>query len=130
MPQMPKSVKRSLILKESAVHYYCCKNKVRCASVLSLWQVESLVLVPGRGQEHPLAALTVAETVYLLNPQDEEPRTLHSVYGHPVTCLDASNSHVALGVKRTGWAMHDGGNKVSSVSLHISCKIFNIKLQS
>lgn len=39
-------------------------------------------------------------------------RTLHSVYGHPVTCLDASDSQVAFGVKRSGWAMHDGGNKV------------------
>lgn len=80
--------------------------------------MESFVLVPGRGQQCPLAALRVEETVYLLNPQEEEPQTLHSVYGHPVTCLDASSSHVALGVKHTGWAMHDGGNKVSSICLH------------
>ncbi|XP_070821579.1 F-box/WD repeat-containing protein 8 [Chaetodon trifascialis] len=79
--------------------------------------VESLVLVPGRGQQCPLAALTAGETVYLLDPREEEPRTLHSVYGHPVTCLDASDSHVALGVKRTGWAMHDGGNKIHVYSL-------------
>ncbi|KAM4616093.1 F-box/WD repeat-containing protein 8 isoform 1-T1 [Polymixia lowei] len=74
--------------------------------------VESLVLVPGRGQERPLAVAASGESVYLLDPREEEPRTLHSVYGHPVTCLDASNSHAALGVKSSGWAMHDGGNKI------------------
>lgn len=94
---------------------------VKCASLSSVWQVESLVLVPGRGQQCPLAALAAGEAVYLLDPREEEPQTLHSVYGHPVTCLDASDSHVALGVKRTGWAMHDGGNKVSSVSLRSFC---------
>ncbi|KAK5870792.1 hypothetical protein PBY51_003708 [Eleginops maclovinus] len=79
--------------------------------------VESLVLVPGRGQLCPLAALSAGDAVYLLDPREEEPRTLHSVYGHPVTCLDASDSHVVLGVKRTGWAMHDGGNKIHVYSL-------------
>ncbi|XP_022608479.1 F-box/WD repeat-containing protein 8 isoform X2 [Seriola dumerili] len=79
--------------------------------------VESLVLVPGRGQQGPLAALAAGEAVLLLDPRDDEPRTLHSVYGHPVTCLDASDSNVALGVKRTGWAMHDGGNKIHVYSL-------------
>ncbi|XP_044051438.1 F-box/WD repeat-containing protein 8 isoform X2 [Siniperca chuatsi] len=79
--------------------------------------VESLVLVPGRGQQGPLAALAAGEAVYLLDPREEEPQTLHSVYGHPVTCLDASDSHVALGVKRTGWGMHDGGNKIHIYSL-------------
>ncbi|TDH13074.1 hypothetical protein EPR50_G00054100 [Perca flavescens] len=79
--------------------------------------VESLVLVPGRGQQCPLAALVAEEAVYLLDPREEQPRTLHSVYGHPVTCLDASDSHVALGVKRTGWAMYDGGNKIHVYSL-------------
>ncbi|XP_029366423.1 F-box/WD repeat-containing protein 8 [Echeneis naucrates] len=79
--------------------------------------VASLVLVPGRGQLGPLAAMAAGEDVLLLDPQDDEPRTLHSVYGHPVTCLDASISHVALGVKRTGWAMNDGGNKIHVYSL-------------
>ncbi|XP_074495101.1 F-box/WD repeat-containing protein 8 isoform X2 [Sebastes fasciatus] len=79
--------------------------------------IESLVVVPGRGQLWPLAALTAGEAVYLLDPREEEPRTLHSVYGHPLTCLDASDSHVAFGVKRTGWAMHDGGNKIHVYSL-------------
>lgn len=76
-----------------------------------------MVLVPNRGQHCPLAALTTGDTVYLLDPRDEEPQILHSVYGHPVTCLDASDSHVAIGVKRTGWAMHEGGNKVGYLSL-------------
>ncbi|XP_010774546.1 F-box/WD repeat-containing protein 8 [Notothenia coriiceps] len=79
--------------------------------------VESLVLVPGRGQQGPLAALSAGDAVYLLDPREEEPRSLHSVYGHPITCLDASDSQVALGVKRTGWAMHDGGNKIHVYSL-------------
>uniref|UniRef100_A0A672YHN7 F-box domain-containing protein n=1 Tax=Sphaeramia orbicularis TaxID=375764 RepID=A0A672YHN7_9TELE len=79
--------------------------------------VNSLVLVPGRGQQQPLAVVAAAETVYLLDPRAEEPQTLHSVYGHPVTCVDASQSQVALGVKSTGWAMHDGGNKIHVYSL-------------
>uniref|UniRef100_A0A3P8SR87 F-box/WD repeat-containing protein 8 n=1 Tax=Amphiprion percula TaxID=161767 RepID=A0A3P8SR87_AMPPE len=82
--------------------------------------VDSVILVPGRGQQCPLAALTAGEAVYLLDPREEEPRTLHSVYGHPVTCLDASYSQVAFGVKRTGWAMHDGGNKIHVYSLETS----------
>ncbi|MED6241718.1 hypothetical protein ATANTOWER_025046 [Ataeniobius toweri] len=74
--------------------------------------VESLTLVPNRTDQSPLVVLAAGEDIYLLNPQEEEqPRTLHSVYGHPVTCLDASNTLSAFGVKRTGWAMHDGGNK-------------------
>ncbi|XP_074525702.1 F-box/WD repeat-containing protein 8 [Halichoeres trimaculatus] len=79
--------------------------------------VEGLVLVPGRGQQRPLAVLSAGETVYLLDPWEEEPQMLHSVYGHPVTCLDASDSQVAFGVKRSGWAMHDGGNKIHVYSL-------------
>nr|XP_019954617.1 PREDICTED: F-box/WD repeat-containing protein 8 [Paralichthys olivaceus] len=79
--------------------------------------VDSLVMVPGRVQQSPLAALAAGDSVHLLDPRADEPRTLHSVYGHPVTCLDASDSHVALGVKRSGWAMHDGGNKIHIYSL-------------
>ncbi|KAM9857737.1 F-box/WD repeat-containing protein 8 [Aulostomus maculatus] len=79
--------------------------------------VESLVLVPGRVERCPLAAMTAGEAVYLLDPLEEQPRILHAVYGHPVTCLEASESHVAFGVKRTGWAMHDGGNKIHVYSL-------------
>lgn len=78
-------------------------------------QVESLVFVASRGQQHPLAALSAGEAVYLLDPREEEqPRVLHQVYGHPVTSLDASDSQVAFGVKRTDWGMLDGGNKVGS----------------
>ncbi|XP_037338647.2 F-box/WD repeat-containing protein 8 isoform X2 [Pungitius pungitius] len=80
--------------------------------------VESLVLVPGRGQVGPLAALSAGDAVHLLDPRwGGGPRTLHSVYGHPVTCLDASASQVAFGVKRAGWAAHDGGNKIHVCSL-------------
>ncbi|XP_067377117.1 F-box/WD repeat-containing protein 8 isoform X2 [Channa argus] len=79
--------------------------------------VESLVLAPGRRRQCPLVALAAGETVYLLDPREDEPRPLHSVYGHPVTCLDASDSDVAFGVKRAGWAMHDGGNKIHVYSL-------------
>lgn len=75
--------------------------------------------MPGRRQQCLLAALAAGEAVYLLDPREDEPRTLHSVYGHPVTCLDTSDSDVAFGVKRSGWAMHDGGNKVGS--LHTFC---------
>lgn len=97
--------------------YYYYLSKVKQASIFSVLQVESLVLVPGRKQQCPLATLAAGEAVYLLDPLEEEPRMLHSVYDHPVTCLDASDANVAFGVKRTGWAMHDGGNKVGSVSL-------------
>ncbi|XP_041856579.1 F-box/WD repeat-containing protein 8 isoform X2 [Melanotaenia boesemani] len=82
--------------------------------------VESLILVPGMADQCPLAALAAGDAVYLLNPREEEPQTLHSVYGHPVTCLDASDSLVGFGVKRTGWAMHDGGNKIHVYSLETS----------
>lgn len=76
-----------------------------------LWvQVESLLLVPKR-REVPLAVAAAGESVYLLGPE-REPSLLHSVYGHPITCLDVTPSHVALGVKRHGWAVSDGGNKV------------------
>ncbi|XP_061750255.1 F-box/WD repeat-containing protein 8 [Nerophis ophidion] len=85
--------------------------------------VESLVVVPSRGQRCQLACVAAGESVYLLDlPEQEEaePRTLHSVYGHPVTCLDASDALVAFGVKRAGWAMHDGGNKIHVYSLETS----------
>ncbi|XP_026177715.1 F-box/WD repeat-containing protein 8 [Mastacembelus armatus] len=104
-----------------------CDIRLDCADDRGYWRmlchaqlpkiVESLVLVPGRRQQSPLAALAAGEAVYLLDPQEDEPRTLHSVYAHPVTCLDASDSNVAFGVKRTGWAMHDGGNKIHIYSL-------------
>ncbi|XP_028314097.1 F-box/WD repeat-containing protein 8 [Gouania willdenowi] len=79
--------------------------------------VESLTMVPGRGPLGPLATLAAGDTVFLLDPRDEGPQTIHSVYGHPVTCLDASDTHVTFGVKRSGWTMHDGGNKIHVYSL-------------
>ncbi|XP_076006910.1 F-box/WD repeat-containing protein 8 isoform X1 [Genypterus blacodes] len=82
--------------------------------------VEILVLVPGRGHQCPLAAVVAGESVYLLKPREDEPRMLHTVYGHPVTCLDSSNSQVAFGVKSSGWAMHDGGNKIHVYNLETS----------
>lgn len=77
--------------------------------------MDSLVLVPGRAQQLPLAALTAGDAVFLLDHQGVS-RTLHSVYGHPVTCLDASHSLLAFGVKRSGWMEHDGGNRVGQRS--------------
>ncbi|XP_013866584.1 F-box/WD repeat-containing protein 8 [Austrofundulus limnaeus] len=82
--------------------------------------VESLVLVPDRADQTPLVVLAAGEDVCLLKPGEEQPQTLHSVYGHPVTCLDASSSLAAFGVKRTGWAMHDGGNKIHIYNLETS----------
>ncbi|KAK7933838.1 hypothetical protein WMY93_004734 [Mugilogobius chulae] len=65
----------------------------------------------------PMAAVAAGDSVYFIDSRTEEPHTLHSVYGHPVTCLDASQTQVAFGVKRTGWAMHDAGNKIHVYSL-------------
>lgn len=73
------------------------------------------MLVPGRAQQHPLAALTAGDNVFLLDHQGVS-RTLHSVYGHPVTCLDASHVLLAFGVKRSGWMEHDSGNRVGHSS--------------
>ncbi|XP_061134889.1 F-box/WD repeat-containing protein 8 [Syngnathus typhle] len=70
--------------------------------------VHSLVLVPsGGGRRRCRRALTAAaagDSVYLLDEEEEEASTLHSVYGHPVTCLEASERHLAFGVKRVGMA--------------------------
>ena len=84
-----------------------------CHFVAPILQVDSLLLVPDRPPGRPLAAAVAGDSVYLLDPREAvEPHVLHSVYGHPVTCLAASSSQLALGVKSSGWAMHDGGNKV------------------
>ncbi|KAM3611761.1 uncharacterized protein V6R79_023699 [Siganus canaliculatus] len=131
--QSPGSVQALALSPDSPVLGSAAGPDVRldCADDHGYWRtvcqaqlpktVESLVLVPSRGQQHPLAALIAEDTVYLLSPQEQEPRVLHSVYGHPVSCLDASESLVAFGVKRTGWAMHDGGNKIHVYSLE-TCK--------
>uniref|UniRef100_H3DDT7 F-box and WD repeat domain containing 8 n=1 Tax=Tetraodon nigroviridis TaxID=99883 RepID=H3DDT7_TETNG len=88
--------------------------------------VEGLVLVPGRATQHPLAALRAGESVYLLDPREEKPWSIHSVYGHPVTCLDTSDCYVAFGVKRSGWAMHDGGNKIHVCSLETGKPVVSV----
>lgn len=74
-------------------------------------QVAGLVFIPGRDQQRPLSALMAGDAVFLLDHQGAL-QTLHSVYGHPVTCLDASHALLAFGVKRSGWTEHDGGNQV------------------
>ena len=72
--------------------------------------MDHLSLVPGR-QASLLAVASASESVYLLEPGQDQ-KVLHSVYGHPVTCLDVSDTQAAMGVKSCGWAMNDGGNKV------------------
>ncbi|XP_077417651.1 F-box/WD repeat-containing protein 8 [Vanacampus margaritifer] len=86
--------------------------------------VHSLALVPGnRGwRRRALTAVAAGESVYLLD-EHEESRTLHSVYGHPVTCLESSQRHVAFGVRRGGWAMHDAGNKIHVYSLETGAAV-------
>ncbi|KAM9446150.1 F-box/WD repeat-containing protein 8 [Clarias gariepinus] len=86
--------------------------------------VEGVLVVPGK-RESPLVSAWAGESVYLLEPskrkeedeQEEGPRVLHSVYGHPVTCMDVSAYRAAVGVKSCGWGMNDGGNKVQVYSL-------------
>uniref|UniRef100_A0AAY4BRX4 F-box domain-containing protein n=1 Tax=Denticeps clupeoides TaxID=299321 RepID=A0AAY4BRX4_9TELE len=78
--------------------------------------VDHLLMVPGH-RPSPLVVASACDSVYLLAPGQDEPRTIHSVYGHPVTCLDVTESQAALGVKRCGWAMNDGGNKIQVYSL-------------
>ncbi|XP_076127189.1 F-box/WD repeat-containing protein 8 [Alosa pseudoharengus] len=77
--------------------------------------VDNLRLVPGK-QASPLAVASASESVYLLAPGQDQ-RVLHSVYGHPVTCLDVSDTQAAMGVKSCGWAMNDGGNKIQVYGL-------------
>ncbi|KAJ3603671.1 hypothetical protein NHX12_028415 [Muraenolepis orangiensis] len=86
--------------------------------------VDSLLLVPGQEPRFPLVVVAAVDSVYLLDPREmergeerEAPRVLHSVYGHPVTCLAASSTQLALGVKSSGWAMHDRGNKIQVYSV-------------
>ncbi|XP_030594091.1 F-box/WD repeat-containing protein 8 [Archocentrus centrarchus] len=127
--QTPGRIQALALSSDSPVLVSATGSDVRldCAKDCGYWRtvcqtqlpktVESATLVSGRAQQSPLAALAAGEAVYLLDPRGEEPELLHSVYGHPVTCLDASDSHVAFGVKRTGWSMHDGGNKIHVYSL-------------
>lgn len=73
------------------------------------------MVVPGR-RDFPLVTAWAGESVYLLDSrwkEEQEPRVLHFVYDHPVTCVDVSSCRAALGIKSCGWGMNDGGNKVS-----------------
>ena len=75
---------------------------------LVLLQVDYLELVPDTDR-CPVAVATAGDLVYLLKAGDSA-RTLHHVYGQPVTCLDVSATQAAFGVKSLGW-VHEG-NKV------------------
>ncbi|XP_051535842.1 F-box/WD repeat-containing protein 8-like [Myxocyprinus asiaticus] len=84
--------------------------------------VDGVLVVPGR-RNFPLVTAWAGESVYLLESrwkEEQEPKLLHSVYGHPVTCVDVSASRAALGVKSCGWGMNDGGNKIQVYSLETS----------
>ncbi|KAL0194014.1 hypothetical protein M9458_012310, partial [Cirrhinus mrigala] len=42
-------------------------------------------------RDFPLVTAWAGESVYLLDSrckEEQEPKVLHSVYGHPVTCVD------------------------------------------
>ncbi|XP_060049008.1 F-box/WD repeat-containing protein 8 isoform X2 [Erinaceus europaeus] len=69
--------------------------------------VDYLEIVPDTGR-YPVAVATAGDLVYLLKAEDSA-RTLHYVYGQPVTCLDVSASQAAFGVKSLGWVYE--GNK-------------------
>ncbi|XP_066226918.1 F-box/WD repeat-containing protein 8 [Saccopteryx leptura] len=75
--------------------------------------VDYLEIVPDTGR-YPVAVATAGDLVYLLKA-DDSSRTLHYVYGQPVTCLDVSASQAAFGVKSLGW-VHEG-NKILVYSL-------------
>ncbi|XP_077570774.1 F-box/WD repeat-containing protein 8 [Stigmatopora nigra] len=76
--------------------------------------VQSLLSLPGVGGRRALTAASAGDSVYLLDEETRgEPGTpLHSVYAQPVTCLDASERRLAVGVAHGGWALRDGGNKI------------------
>ncbi|KAM5191127.1 F-box/WD repeat-containing protein 8 [Callospermophilus lateralis] len=75
--------------------------------------VDYLEIVPDTGR-YPVAVATAGDLVYLLKAEDSA-RTLHYVYGQPVTCLDVSANQVAFGVKSLGWVYE--GNKILVYSL-------------
>ncbi|XP_069475314.1 F-box/WD repeat-containing protein 8 isoform X2 [Ambystoma mexicanum] len=76
--------------------------------------VNFLHLVPETG-DTAIGVAAADEVVYLLK-NGEPIQILHSVYGHPVTCLDVSSNMVAFGVKSYGWMMNEG-NKIHLYSL-------------
>ncbi|KAK7164057.1 hypothetical protein R3I94_002700 [Phoxinus phoxinus] len=84
--------------------------------------VNGVLVVPGR-RDFPLVTAWAGESVYLLDSrykEEQEPRVLHFVYDHPVTCVDVSSCRAVLGIKSCGWGMNDGGNKIQVYSLETS----------
>ncbi|XP_029475025.1 F-box/WD repeat-containing protein 8 isoform X2 [Rhinatrema bivittatum] len=88
---------------------------------LAHFEVQKLVnflhVVPDTGT-HPVTVAAAEEIVYVLKA-GESDTVLHSVYGHPVTCLDVSANQAAFGVKSFGWLMNEG-NKIQVYNLHTS----------
>lgn len=76
--------------------------------------VNFLHLVPDTGGI-PVSVAAAEEEVYLLR-SGQPSQILHSVYGHPVTCLDVSPTMAVFGVKSYGWMMNEG-NKILVYSL-------------
>ncbi|KAJ8779350.1 hypothetical protein J1605_012812 [Eschrichtius robustus] len=89
-----------------------CPNEEGYWQIAAEFEVQKLVdyleIVPDTGR-YPVAVATAGDLVYLLKAEDSA-RTLHYVYGQPVTCLDVSANQAAFGVKSLGWVYE--GNKV------------------
>ncbi|KTG39612.1 hypothetical protein cypCar_00006564, partial [Cyprinus carpio] len=69
----------------------------KCWKVLAEDEVDGISVVPGR-RDFPLVTVWADESVYVLDSrwnEEQEPRVLHSVYDHPVTCVDMSPSRAA-----------------------------------
>ncbi|XP_074212267.1 F-box/WD repeat-containing protein 8 isoform X2 [Camelus bactrianus] len=94
-----------------------CPNEEGYWQITAEFEVQKLVdyleIVPDTGR-YPVAVATAGDLVYLLKAEDSA-RTLHYVYGQPVTCLDVSASQAAFGVKSLGWVYE--GNKILVYSL-------------
>lgn len=92
-------------------------NEKGCLQIAAEFEVQKLVdyleIVPDTGR-YPVAVATAGDLVYLLKA-DDSARTLHYVYGQPVTCLDVSANQAAFGVKSLGWVYE--GNKILVYSL-------------
>uniref|UniRef100_A0A671QX35 F-box and WD repeat domain containing 8 n=1 Tax=Sinocyclocheilus anshuiensis TaxID=1608454 RepID=A0A671QX35_9TELE len=78
------------------------------------WRSQCLLQLPkpvsliGDERDFPLVTSWADESVYMLDSrwnEEQEPRVLHSVYGHPVTCVDVSPGRATLGIKSYGWAI-------------------------
>ncbi|XP_006204849.1 F-box/WD repeat-containing protein 8 [Vicugna pacos] len=94
-----------------------CPNEEGYWQITAEFEVQKLVdyleIVPDTGR-YPVAVATAGDLVYLLKAEDSA-RTLHYVYGQPVTCLDVSANQAAFGVKSLGWVYE--GNKILVYSL-------------